>query len=127
MTPGPMMSASVVVEFGASVMHGRTFQPLPNRLATCESSGGDSLAPPPFSPVGFSAEIERVFAPESNGRLPRPRPSDMAASKDHLHSRRIHTPYAPTLWGRIRYTGFQGFCWAIRHIQGRVHMRRDSV
>jgi hypothetical protein len=34
-------------------------------------SGTEAFAPPPFSPVGFSAEMERVSALESNGRLPR--------------------------------------------------------
>ena len=32
---------------------------------------------PPFSPVGFSAEIERVSADDKRGRLPRPLPSPL--------------------------------------------------
>ena len=31
----------------------------------------------PFSPVGFSAEIERVSADDKRGRLPRPLPSPL--------------------------------------------------
>src|SRR5437867_93102 len=69
------------------LMHGRTFQPLPRRLATCESSGGDSFAPPPFSPVGFSAEMERVLAPVISGRFPRPRLNDRAESTVEISTR----------------------------------------
>src|SRR5207249_2325687 len=69
-TPGPLMSASVTVLPASSMMQGRIFQPTPS-IEPALFLSGLAFAPPPFSPRGFSAEMERVSALERSGSAPR--------------------------------------------------------
>ncbi len=54
------------------VIEGRTFQPSPSIEAKFDESGF-VFAPPPTSPVGFSAEIERVLILDKAGKLVNPK------------------------------------------------------
>ena len=79
MMPGPATSIRTAVSPALTRMKGRTFQPWPRSsaaraLATGLGSVGLGIAMPPlpFSPVGFSAEIDRVRPRPRRGRLPRP-------------------------------------------------------
>ena len=71
MAPEPWMSASVKV-FPASICtDGEIFQPCPSSRAACAPVPSVAIPPLPFSPVKFSGLIDRDFALESRGRLPR--------------------------------------------------------
>jgi hypothetical protein len=58
---------------GSMSMHGAHFQPRPSSRAGLLGRGS-AMPPRPFSPVTFSAEIERVTASLMRERLPRPMP-----------------------------------------------------
>lgn len=53
-------------------MQGETFQPCPRSLAALAPQPWVAMPPFPFSPVKFSAEMERVFALESLHRVSSP-------------------------------------------------------
>src|ERR1035441_7012321 len=81
----------VAVSWALSRMKGRTFQPWPKlSAARAEAAGlgsvglGMAMPPLPFSPVGFSAEMERVRPCPKSGRVPRP--TCRPANKDWLRS-----------------------------------------
>src|SRR6266700_3262566 len=80
--PGPVISASVTVVWGAISIEGETFHPWPRSRAQLAPVPSVAIPPRPFSPVGFSALIERVFARERRARLPRsiPRPLKLYGS-----------------------------------------------
>ena len=62
MMPGPSISAKVTVEpLGISLRQGLPFLEGPRLLA--------AMPPFPFSPVGFSALIARLFLLLNNGRV----------------------------------------------------------
>src|SRR3954464_11625985 len=77
MGPGPSISARVTLLLPAILMQGDTFQPLPNSRAASAPSPSIAMAPLPFSPVIFSALIERLSALETRERFPRFRPKPL--------------------------------------------------
>src|SRR5687767_3802356 len=90
MTPGPSTSARVVVLPGSSRMQGRTFQPGPSWADGLWGSGS-ARAPPPRSPVGFSAEIDRVSADDNNASPLSPSPVNMSMYLASLHILAFHS------------------------------------
>src|SRR6266699_3371759 len=68
------MSARVAVLCGAITMEGEIFQPCPRSRAAFAPVPSDAIPPRPFSPVKFSALMERVFALERRDKLLKPRP-----------------------------------------------------
>ena len=75
--PGPWMSAKVAVLCGAITMEGEIFQPWPRSRAAFAPVPSVAIPPRPFSPVKFSALIERVFALERRDKLPNPMPKPL--------------------------------------------------
>ena len=73
------MSAMTNVWPGAIFTYGETFQPRPRSLAARAAGPSADMAALPFSPVKFSAQIERVFALERFARFPRLIPSPLNA------------------------------------------------
>jgi len=59
--PGPWIFASVTVSPDFTDMQGLTFHPWPNSLAKLFERG-KPFASPPFSPFGFSAEMDLLSA-----------------------------------------------------------------
>src|SRR5579863_3412898 len=82
--PGPLISASTFTSPGSITTYGETFHPRPSLRAGLFNGSGDAIAPLPFSPVGFSGLIERLFAFDRIGRLPMcmPRPLNDAIACD---------------------------------------------
>src|SRR5215467_3985197 len=74
--PGPSMSAKVAALCGAITMEGEIFQPCPRSRAALAPVPSVAIPALPFSPVKFSALIERVLACDSREMLcsPIPRP-----------------------------------------------------
>lgn len=72
--PEPAISASRAVAPGAILIDGDTFQPGPRSRAAYSPVPLVAIPPRPGWPVGFSALIERVCAPESCASVPRLRP-----------------------------------------------------
>src|SRR5262245_14068839 len=95
MAPLPCTSASVNVVSGAMDTDGESFQPWPRSRAAFAPVPLVAMPPLPFSPVKFSALIERVRALDKRDRLPRcmPRPSKrdvvmvLKSSLGHQHQK----------------------------------------
>ena len=79
MAPEPSMSATVNVSPGAMRTEGEIFQPWPRSRAQLAPVPSVAVPALPFSPVKFSALMERVFALDSSDRLPRFMPSPLNA------------------------------------------------
>src|SRR5438552_853650 len=71
MAPGPSISARVTVVFAGTWIEGDTFHPCPSSRAATAPVPSRAIPALPFSPVKFSALIERVFAFDNRERLPR--------------------------------------------------------
>src|SRR5690349_1949214 len=87
MAPEPVISASVTVEFAGTVMQGDIFQPCPRSRAARAPVPSVAIPALPFSPVKFSALMDRVFAPDSREILcsPIPRPlKDVMGGYPHI-------------------------------------------
>src|SRR5213076_2536722 len=67
--PGPWMSARVALLCGAITMEGEIFQPCPRSRAASVPVRSVAIPPRPFSPVKFSALMERVVALERRDKL----------------------------------------------------------
>ncbi len=78
--PGPSISATVNVVCAGMLTLGDTFHPWPSSRATCAPVPSVAMPPLPFSPVKFSALIERVLARDRRDRLPRLRCSPLNGS-----------------------------------------------
>src|SRR5205085_12168867 len=74
MAPGPVMLAISVGCAGGMSMQGRHCRPRPS---SADGPPGSAIPPFPFSPVGFSAQIDLVFAEESRERFPKCIPSPL--------------------------------------------------
>src|SRR5271155_3916248 len=75
--PAPAMSASTFTSPGSITTYGAAFHPCPSLRAGLLTGSGIAIAPLPFSPVGFSALIERLSAAERIARLPMCMPSPL--------------------------------------------------
>ena len=73
--PAPSMSPRRSVSPGATRFEGEIFQPRPRPRAWIAPVPSSAIPPLPFSPVGFSALIERDLAVDKRDRLPRCNPS----------------------------------------------------
>src|SRR5690242_12600499 len=78
--PEPSISATVNVSPGLTRTLGEIFQPWPRPFAWLAPVPSVAVPPRPFSPVKFSALMERVWASESRQTLPRSRPSPLKLS-----------------------------------------------
>src|SRR5438128_9649559 len=72
MAPGPSMWARVTVVLAGAWIEGETFHPWPSSRAAIAPVPSVAIPALPFSPVKFSALIERDFAFDNRERLPRP-------------------------------------------------------
>src|SRR5699024_9033932 len=74
MKPGPSISAIVIVSLPRMSRQGDFFHPMPRSREAwaVECCPRSARLPPPGSPVGFSALMERVRASESTDRPPGP-------------------------------------------------------
>ena len=80
--PAPWTSAITKVWPASIRTEGETFQPWPNSRAARAPVPSVAMPPLPFSPVKFSGLIERVWAADKRGRLPRfiSKPSNSSVS-----------------------------------------------
>ena len=69
--PEPSISARVKVDLALTETEGETFQPRPSSRAAPSPVPLVAMPALPFSPVKFSALMERDWALESRERLPR--------------------------------------------------------
>ena len=86
------MSAIVNVSCAATRTLGDIFQPCPSSLAQFSPVPWTAIPAFPFSPVKFSAQIERVFASDILDRLPKfiPKPlNDIAYAPYDLSQQSI--------------------------------------
>src|SRR3569833_3259880 len=77
MAPGPVISASVKVDFAGTRTKGETFQPCPRSRAAPRAAPSVDVPALPFSPVKFSGPMERVLALDKRLRFPRLRSSPL--------------------------------------------------
>src|SRR5271156_441584 len=75
--PAPAISASTFTSPGSMTTYGATFHPRPSFRAGLFAGSGVAIAPLPFSPVGFSALIDRLSAADRSARLPMWMPSPL--------------------------------------------------
>jgi hypothetical protein len=87
MTPGPSICPNVKEPLAGTSTDGETFHPLPRTLAGPAPVPSVAVPAFPFSPVKFSALMERVFAFESRDKLPNPipRPLNVVMNKYLLY------------------------------------------
>jgi hypothetical protein len=78
--PGPAIFATSNTCPGSIRTNGETFHPGPRSRALLAAGPSVDMPPFPFSPVKFSAEIERVFARDKRERLPRFRPKPLKSA-----------------------------------------------
>src|SRR5690348_8524216 len=106
MAPGPVISATVNVCPGMIFTDGDTFQPWPKSREAVLPVPSVAIPPLPFSPVGFSGLIERVFAFESRGRLPRFKPSPLNPGEEGCAT--ADTASQPNTQVKSREVSFMG-------------------
>jgi hypothetical protein len=85
-TPEPLISPIVNVDFAGIRTDGEIFQPRPNSRAAFLPVPSVAMAALPFSPVKFSGLIERVLAFDSRGKPAKsmPSPSDCRPPQNDL-------------------------------------------